>query len=299
MMSVPMLGRTGVLVARATQQHQNARGMATLKAISIRLKSVKNIQKITQSMKMVSAAKYARAERELKATRPMGDGSKKFYESAEVGAGASEGKDLQKLYVAITSDRGLCGAVHTSVARTIRNELIEHGDKIKVVCVGDKSRGILQRLYGKNILFVVNEVGRLPPTFLDASKIASEIIKSEYPFDLGKIIFNKFKSVVSYTTTEMPMFTLETVANAPKLATYDSLDDDVLKSYMEFSLATMIFYALKEGACSEQSSRMTAMDNASKNAGEMIDKLTLTFNRTRQAVITRELIEIISGASAL
>lgn len=93
------------------------------------------------------------------------------------------------------------------------------------------------------------QVGRLPPTFLDASKIANEIIKSQYPFDSGKIIYNKFKSVVSYTTSEMPVYTLETVAKAPKLSTYDSLDDDVLKSYMEFSLATMIFYALKEGAC--------------------------------------------------
>ncbi|KAK6633302.1 hypothetical protein RUM43_000866 [Polyplax serrata] len=298
MMSVPGFGRSAILVTKvAQQQGQNARGMATLKAISIRLKSVKNIQKITQSMKMVSAAKYARAERELKATRPLGEGTKKFYECADVGSDAST--DAQKLYVAITSDRGLCGAVHTTVARTIRNELNEHGEKVKVVCIGDKSRGILQRLYGNNILFVANEVGRLPPTFLDAAKIANQILSSDYAFDTGKIIYNRFKSVVSYTTSEMPLFKLDTVSNAPKLSLYDSVDDDTLKSYIEFSIASMLFYALKEGACSEQSSRMTAMDNASKNAGEMIDKLTLTFNRTRQAVITRELIEIISGASAL
>lgn len=251
-------------------------------------------------MKMVSAAKYARAERELRATRPLGEGTKKFYTAVDVsGEGKEKAPEKQKLYVAITSDRGLCGAVHTTVARTIRSEIQEHGDKIKVICVGDKSRNILQRLYGKNILFVATEVGRLPPTFQDAAKIANEILKSDYSFEEGKIIYNRFKSVVSYQTTDMPLFKINSITAAPKIALYDSIDDDVLKSYLEFSIASLIFYAMKEGACSEQSSRMTAMDNASKNAGEMIDKLTLTFNRTRQAVITRELIEIISGASAL
>lgn len=105
--------------------------------------------------------------------------------------------------------------------------------------------------------------------------------------------------MVSYDTTELPLYSLDAVSQSPNLAVYDSLDAEVTQSYLEFSLASMLYYAMKEGACSEQSSRMTAMDNASKNAGEMIDKLTLTFNRTRQAVITRELIEIISGAAAL
>jgi F-type H+-transporting ATPase subunit gamma len=139
----------------------------------------------------------------------------------------------------------------------------------------------------------------LPPTFLDAAKLANEIMNLGYEFTDGKIIYNKFKSVVSYSAQNMPLYSLKSVESAPKLAVYDSIDSDVLSSYMEFSLASLLFYAMKENACSEQSSRMTAMDNASKNAGEMIDKLTLTFNRTRQAVITRELIEIISGAAAL
>ncbi|XP_034241201.1 ATP synthase subunit gamma, mitochondrial isoform X2 [Thrips palmi] len=275
-------------------QQQQARGMATLKAISIRLKSVKNIQKITQSMKMVSAAKYARAERDLKQARPYGEGAAAFYERAEV---TSTEEKPSKLLIAVTSDRGLCGAVHTGVARQIRNELATDDGSTKVVCIGDKSRAILQRLYGKHLLLVANEVGRKPPSFLDAARIATEIAKLD--FTSGKIIFNKFKSVVSYQVSDLPLFSLDSVSKAPKITTYDSLDDDVIKSYMEFSLASMLYYAMKEGACSEQSSRMTAMDNASKNAGEMIEKLTLTFNRTRQAVITRELIEIISGASAL
>ncbi|XP_077295266.1 ATP synthase, gamma subunit [Arctopsyche grandis] len=280
-------------------QQQN-RGMATLKHISMRLKSVKNIQKITQSMKMVSAAKYTRAERDLRQARPYGQGSKQFYERAEVAS--VEPQTPQRLIVAITSDRGLCGAVHTGVSKVIRGDFAASADAVantKVVCVGDKSRNILQRLYGKNIMLVANEVGRLPPTFLDAAKLTIAILNSGYEFSSGKIVYNRFKSVVSYSQSDMPLFSQSAIEAAPKLAIYDSLDGDVIKSYLEFSVASMLFYAMKEGACSEQSSRMTAMDNASKNAGEMIDKLTLTFNRTRQAVITRELIEIISGAAAL
>lgn len=138
-------------LAQAPQQ----RGMATLKHISMRLKSVKNIRKITQSMKMVSAAKYARAERDLRACRPYGEGSKQFFEKAEVAAVA--GEEPKKLYIAISSDRGLCGAVHTGVARYIRGELAADPN-IMVVCVGDKSRAILSRLYGKNIILACNEV---------------------------------------------------------------------------------------------------------------------------------------------
>lgn len=270
-----MLKRTaGIVAVQAATNGQQVRGMATLKTISLRLKSVKNIQKITQSMKMVSAAKYARAERDLKAARPIGVGSQTFYEKAEV---QEVGDKPEKLIVALTSDRGLCGAVHTSVARQIRNELCESPENTKVICVGDKSRAILQRLYGKNIAVVANEVGRKPPTFLDAAKIAQQVAKQN--FSSGKIVYNQFKSVVSYNTSELPLFSQTAIAAAPKLSVYDSLDAEVIQSYVEFSMASLIFYAMKEGACSEQSSRMTAMDNASKNAAEMIDKLTLTFNR--------------------
>lgn len=297
-----MLQRAAQVTSNVTQNaylNQQLRGMATLKAISIRLKSVKNIQKITQSMKMVSAAKYARAERDLKKARPIGNGAKQFYEKAEIAL--PENMEKKRLLIAMTSDRGLCGAVHSGVSRFIRNELMNEGEaaRTKIICVGDKSRAILQRLFGKNIIFVANEIGRLPPTFLDASKLANEILKSGYEFTDGHLVYNRFKSVVSYNLTQLPIFSQSVVESSPKLAVYDSLDQDVVQNYLEFSLASLLFYTMKEGACSEQSSRMTAMDNASKNAGEMIDKLTLTFNRTRQAVITRELIEIISGASAL
>merc|ERR1711997_1198530 len=295
-----MLGRSAILAPKSAAQcavvYQQQRGMANLKAIAIRLKSVKNIQKITQSMKMVSAAKYARAERDLKVARPYGDGSRAFYDCAQVATDAAgqpkpivpaDPKDPpRELYVALTSDRGLCGAVHSNICKTIRNELLAKPniDNVGIVCVGDKSRAQISRLFAKNILAVGSEIGRLPPQFGDASKIASAILNSGFEYDSGKMLFNRFKSVVSYDTTEMPIYSMATVNNADKLALYDSLDADVLQSYMEYSLASLIYYCLKEGACSEQSSRMTAMDNSSKNAGEMIDKLTLTYNRSRQAV---------------
>merc|ERR1712212_1149045 len=292
-------------------QVQQQRGMANLKAIAIRLRSVKNIQKITQSMKMVSAAKYARAERDLKAARPYGNGAQAFYAGAQVGKdaegnakpieAAAPGAAPKELYVALTSDRGLCGAIHSNVCKNIRNELNEKPslENVGIICVGDKARAQISRLFAKNILSVGSEIGRLPPQFGDATKIASAILKSGFEYDAGKLVYNKYKSVVSYQTSELPIYSLAAVNGADKITVYDSLDADVIQSYMEYSLASLIYYCLKEGACSEQSSRMQAMDSSSKNAGEMIKKLTLKFNRTRQAVITGELIEIISGAAAL
>ena len=133
----------------------------------------------------------------------------------------------------------------------------------------------------------------------DAAAVANAIMTCGYEFDQGKMMYNYYKSVVSYDTKAIQLFSLESVMAGEKMSAYDSVDADVLQSYMEFSLASLVYYAMKEGATSEQSSRMTAMDNSTKNAGEMIDKLRITFNRTRQAVITGELIEIISGAAAL
>ena len=218
----------------AANYNPSNRTYATLKSIQIRLKSVKNIQKITQSMKMVSAAKYAKAERDLKMARPYGLGAIQFYDKVEL-------KPLddspQKLLIAVTSDRGfnyfsislpffaktnsflifkyfvagLCGAVHTNVSKMIRNELAINNENVKVVCVGDKSRAILQRLYGKNLMLVATEIGRKPPTFLDAAKLANAIFDSGYNFSSGKIIYNRFKSVVAYETKEIPLFNLDSI----------------------------------------------------------------------------------------
>lgn len=274
------------------------RSMATLKDIRMRLKSVQSTQKITQSMKMVAAAKYAKAERDLKHAKSFGEGAQSFYQTAEV-----KGDDSKPgtMIIAITSDRGLCGAVHTNVAKKVKTLLgaVADNSDMKVVCIGDKSRAALRRQFGRNILAAYNDFGKKPPTFEDATTVADFVINCGFKFERGIIIYNQFKSVVSYNTTEIPVFSSEAISNAEKISIYDSLDADVIKSYQEYSLASLIFYAMKENACSEQSSRMTAMDGASKNAGEVINKLTMTFNRTRQAVITKELIEIISGAAAL
>ncbi|EMP38831.1 ATP synthase subunit gamma [Chelonia mydas] len=202
-------------------------------------------------MKMVAAAKYARAERELKPARVYGVGALALYEKAEIKVPEDKKKHL---IIGVSSDRGLCGAIHTSVAKAMKTEistLSDAGKEVMVVGVGDKLRGLLQR------------------------------------------------SVISYKTDEKPFYSLDAVAGAESISIYDDIDADVLRNYQEFILANILFYSLKESTTSEQSARMTAMDNASKNASEIIDKLTLTFNRTRQAVITKELIEIISGAAAL
>ncbi|KAF4023140.1 hypothetical protein G4228_015402 [Cervus hanglu yarkandensis] len=237
-----MFSRAGVAGLSAwTVQPQwiQVRNMATLKDITRRLKSIKNIQKITKSMKMVAAAKYARAERELKPARVYGVGSLALYEKADIKTPEDKKKHL---IIGVSSDRGLCGAIHSSVAKQIKSEaanLAAAGKEVKIIGVGDKIR------------------------------------------------------------KEKPIFSLDTISSAESMSIYDDIDADVLRNYQEYSLANIIYYSLKESTTSEQSARMTAMDNASKNASEMIDKLTLTFNRTRQAVITKELIEIISGAAAL
>merc|ERR1712001_463384 len=191
-------------------------------------------------MKMVSAAKYARAERDLKAARPYGHGAQAFYKGADVGE--VEAETPKELFVALTSDRGLCGAIHSNICKTIRNDLLARPniDNVGIICVGDKSRAQLGRLFAKNILTVGSEIGRLPPQFGDASKIASMIMTCGFEFNVGKAYYNYFKSIVSYQTTELPLYSNETVKAAPGLALYDSVDDDVLQSYLEYSLASKI-----------------------------------------------------------
>ncbi|KAK4337398.1 hypothetical protein RND71_043345 [Anisodus tanguticus] len=251
---------------------------------------------------MVSAAKYARAERDLKSARSFGEGTQQFYSTNELGKiDENNPTKVGTLVIALTSDRGLCGAVHSSVAKKVRSLMTdeENEKNLKIITIGDKAKAMLSKQFPNNLLMMFNDFGKRPPTFADAMVVANGILQSGYEFEQGIILYNRFKSVVSYETTHSPIFSMEAISKSPKLEIYDSLDADTLKSYQEYSLASLLFYAMKENACSEQSARMTAMDNASKNAGEMIGKLTLTFNRTRQAVITRELIEIISGAAAL
>lgn len=252
-------------------------------------------------MKMVASAKYARAERELRFAVPYGSGAAAFYEKAGLIEKAKEEQVKNHLIIAVTSDRGLCGGANSGIGKTIREILANApaNQEIKVVLIGDKVRALLARQYSKNFLMSFTEVGKKPPSFEDASVIAQAVLDSDFKFDKASMFYNHFKSVVAYKICEQPIFGLEQIQQSQSVALYDSVDDDVLLNYNEFLLTSLIFHALKEASTSEQSARMTAMESATKNAGEMIDKLTLTFNRTRQAVITRELIEIISGAAAV
>lgn len=291
---------TGTISLIAPAASTQIRGYATLKDISLRLKSVKNIQKITKSMKMVSAAKFAKAERDLKQARPYGSACTELSEKSDVDIASPSVK--KHLIVAVSSDRGLCGAVHTSVVKAVKAMLAEESREsldTKIVAIGDKSRQQLQRVYASNILLTINDVGKKPPSFVDASTVAKAILNSGYEYDSGEVIFNKFKSVISYTTTKTPFFSTNLLGEGKNFGLYDSLDEETIRCYNEFQLANLIYYGMKESAASEQSARMSAMESATQNATEVIGKLTLLYNRTRQMVITRELIEIISGASAL
>jgi len=251
-------------------------------------------------MKMIAAVKYARADRELKPARPYGEGAKAFYNN--LGAEAADKRKPDHLIVVMSSDRGLCGGIHSSLSKAVKHdmELDSHkGANVKMILCGEKTKGQLGRYFPNNVLMHATDIGKRPLTFDDATVLAQAILDSGFNFGQGDIYFNRFKSVVSYQVTKLPIFSQNSITENEKLSLYDSLDNDVIQSYLEYSLASLIYYAMKEGSTSEQSARMTAMDAATKNAGDMIERLTMTFNRTRQAVITRELIEIISGAEAL
>jgi len=268
----------------------SARGMATLKDIETRLKSVKNIKKITSSMKMVSAAKFTRSERALKPARAYGIGANALYEKNEI-----EVKGEEEVIVALSSDRGLCGGIHSSISKAIKAH--SAGREPKIVIVGDKAKLQLQKFHGNQFVATYNGAGKNPAKFEDAANIADEVLGLDY--DKVSLFYNKFINVVSYKTTQLPVPSLGALESTDSILVYDEVDSEVLRCYQEFTLANIIHASLKEQEASEQSARMNSMENATRNAGEMIDSLTLQYNRTRQAVITRELIEIISGANAL
>ncbi|WP_309487502.1 F0F1 ATP synthase subunit gamma, partial [Escherichia coli] len=153
------------------------------------------------------------------------------------------------MLIGISSDRGLCGAIHSSVAKIIKNEInamSTSGKEVMIVGIGDKLRGILHRTHGEHMLMTFKEVGRKPPTFGDASIIATELLNSGYEFDQGSVIYNRFRSVISYKTEDKPIFSLDTVSSSDNISVYDDIDADVLRNYQEFTLANIIFYTLKE-----------------------------------------------------
>lgn len=279
-----------MLASRQTiTQVRNSSGK--LKELGIRLKSIRNIEKITKTMKMISSAKFAKASKSIGPARAFGAGAQSVAADTE---GASK-----ELYVAITSDRGLCGALHTTICRDVEAEMsASEADEVKLVTYGDKGRQFFQSRGADKMILEFKEAGRNDPTFEDASFMAQEIQATGYDFEAGIIKFNHYASAMKQVPTNVQMHSLSSLAKAD-LSIYDSVDDQVLADYADFNMTALIFALIKENFVSEQGARMVAMDGASKNAGDMIDKLTLSFNRMRQAVITTELSEIISGMVAI
>jgi len=262
-----------------------------LKELGIRLKSIRNIEKITKTMKMISSAKFAKASKTIGPARAFGEGAQAVDANTE--------GSTKELYLAITSDRGLCGALHTTICREVEAEMAaSSAEEIALVTYGDKGRAYFASKGTDNMLLEFKEAGRNDPTFEDASFMAQEIQASGFEFESGIIKFNHFASAMKQVPTNATMHSLSSLSKAD-LSIYDSVDDQVLSDYAEFNMTALIFALIKENFVAEQGARMVSMDGASKNAGDMIDKLNLSFNRMRQAVITTELSEIISGMVAI
>jgi len=295
--------------------------MASLKDLRNRIASVKSTQKITAAMKMVAAAKLRRAQEQAEASRPYADrmervlGSLAASMKGRQGAPAllaGTGRSDTRLLVLMTSDRGLCGAFNSSIVRRARLLIAEYGEAgqtVKLLCVGRKARDQLKRDHGSKIVDTIEDVTKPQLDFTSAAQIAERItgLFGDGEFDICTLVYNRFQSAISQEVTELQLVPFATAAEEAEEAAdgpsaayeYEPEEEDILAGLLPRNLAVQIFRALLESNASEQGARMTAMDNATRNAGEMIDGLTLTYNRTRQAQITKELIEIISGAEAL
>lgn len=242
-------------------------------------------------MKMISSAKFAKTSKKLGPARAFGVGAQSITASTE---GAEK-----ELYIAVTSDRGLCGALHTTICREIEADMnLSTASEIKLVCIGDKGRTYFQSKGPGRMLLEFKEHGRNDPTFEDASFIVQQIQDTGFAFDAGIIKYNHMASAMKQVPTNCAVHSVTSLGNAD-LSVFDSIDEDVLNDYAEYNMTALIFALIKENYVAEQGARMVSMDGASKNAADMIQKLNLSFNRMRQAVITTELSEIISGMVAI
>ena len=296
--------------------------MASLKDLRNRIDSVKSTRKITSAMKMVAGAKLRRAQEQAEAARPYAERMERMLSSLAASAKdkadalpllAGTGSDNKVLIVVMTSDRGLCGGFNSSIARAVRRKvykLQDEGKSVQLLCVGRKGRDMLRRDFRDLIVETIENVGRPALTFDEASAIRDKITRlfDEGAFDTCLLYYNHFQSAISQVVTEQQLIPFPVPEDADEgdatggvqpVYTYEPEEDAILVELLPHNLSTQIFRALLESNASEQGARMTAMDNATRNAGDMIDSLTLVYNRTRQAQITKELIEIISGAEAL
>jgi len=290
--------------------------MTTLKALRDRTKSIQSTRKITLAMKMVAGAKLRRAQEQVEAGRPYARFMRQILGDLAAKATALEspqpllvgtGKTDTHLLLVATSDRGLCGSFNSSIIRHARKVIAaceKEGEMVKLFCVGRKGKAVLEKEYGALIVESFTEVGYPRLHFSEAQRIADSLIKmfEDGLFDKCTLIYNHFKSAMVQEVTTQQMIPLQTEkpsSDVNAIYEYEPTEDIILGQLLPQNVAVQVYNALLENTASEQGARMTAMDSASRNAGDMIRQLTLAYNRTRQAQITRELIEIISGAEAL
>ncbi|MCW6508940.1 F0F1 ATP synthase subunit gamma [Lichenifustis flavocetrariae] len=291
--------------------------MPSLKDLRNRISSVKATQKITKAMQMVAAAKLRRAQMAAEAARPFAERMEKVLANLAAGVGsggpallAGNGKDQVHLLVVATAERGLCGAFNSSISRLARDHavrLMGQGKTVKILCIGKKGADILRRQFGGQIIDVVDlrAVKRLG--YEHADPIGKRIIAmfEAGEFDVCTLFFSRFRSVIAQVPTALRLIPAELPASDTPatgngvIYEYEPDEETILASLLPQNISIQIFRALLENAASEQGARMSAMDSATRNAGEMIKKQTMKYNRSRQAMITKELIEIISGAEAL
>jgi F-type H+-transporting ATPase subunit gamma len=291
--------------------------MPSLKELRNRIASVKATQKITKAMQMVAAAKLRRAQTAAEAARPYAERMEKALgniamsitpspESPKLLTGS--GKSDVHLLLVCTAERGLCGAFNSSIVRLAKeraNLLAAEGKTVKILCVGRKGQDQLKRQYERQIVETVELRNVRTLSYADADKIGDKIVAlfEKGEFDVCTLFYSKFRSVILQIPTAQqiipPVFSDNKETGNGAVYEYEPEEEEILAELLPRNIATQIFRALLENAASEQGARMSAMDNATRNAGDMIRKQTITYNRTRQAMITKELIEIISGAEAL
>lgn len=295
--------------------------MPSLKEFRNRIASVKSTRKITSAMKMVAASKLRRAQAQAEASQPyasrMAAMLQRLVSRMEANHNApllmrGTGRDDTHLLVVITSDRGLAGGFNAFVTRLARQkirELLAAGKKVKIITVGRKGRDALKREYADHIVGSFEGIGKKRLSFADAQGVADQILQmlEAGEFDVCTLVYNQFQSVMTQTPTAQQMIPLavedakgeEEVSVEGALYEFEPSEEEILDRLLPRNLSVQIFRALLDSAAGEQAARMTAMDNATRNAGDMINKLTVKYNRARQAYITKELIEIISGAEAV
>ncbi len=291
--------------------------MASLKDMRVRIAATKATQKITKAMQMVAASKLRRAQAAAEAARPFAERMDKVLGNIAASVAGLDsapallrgtGADKTHLLLVCTAERGLCGAFNSAIVRLARdhaNRLMNEGKTVKILCVGRKGFEQLRRYYEKQIIEVVELRGVRNVGFAQGEMVAAKVIKlfEEGAFDVATLFFSRFKSVIAQIPTAQqiipPVFDDKAANGNGASYEYEPEEVDILEELLPRNIAVQVFRALLENAASEQGARMSAMDNATRNAGEMIRKQTITYNRTRQAMITKELIEIISGAEAL